>query len=458
MFGLQKQRRCPVRYLAILSLALFGASLSAQETIRRLADPEVSLINRMPNRFLLKGATVHTVSGESIENGEVLVVDGRIAEVGESITTKVVEVIDLKGKHLYPGIISAASTLGLLEIAAVRATRDGTEVGSYTPEVTSWPAVNPDSELIPVARAGGIAYVLPVPSGGVVRGQSGLIQLAGWGIEEMTVQGPVALHVSWPGMNLKLAPKHRLSQPKNWKSPADQDKSRMKKVKELQDFFDDARAYQKAKQAKSSGWEPVPAWEAMIPYIKGEKPVMVHADDIRQIKAAVEWAKKDSLKLILCGGRDAWLVPDLLATNQVSVIYEHVLAQPARDTDDYDIGFRAPGILVAAGVKVAVTIGTGRFGASIARDHSHAAAFAAAHGMSVQDAIRSITLGPAEILGLGDRLGSIEKGKVATLIAVNGPLLDIRTNVERMWIGGDEVSLRSRHTRLYEKYRKRPKR
>jgi imidazolonepropionase-like amidohydrolase len=447
-----------MRSFAILSLSLLTATLTAQEPLRRLADPEVSLINRMPDRFLLKGATVHTVSGESIENGEVLVVNGRIAAVGKSISTKVIEVIDLQGKHLYPGIISAASTLGLLEIAAVRATRDTSEVGSYTPEVASWPAVNPDSELIPIARAGGIAYVLPVPNGGVVRGQSGLIQLAGWGIEEMTVKGPVALHVTWPSMRLKLAPKHRLSKPKDWKSPADQDKNRVKKVKELKNFFDDARAYLKARQAGGSGWETVPAWESMIPYVKGQKPVMVHADDIRQIKAAVEWAKKDALKLILCGARDAWLVPNLLATNNVSVIYEHVLAQPARDTDDYDIGFRAPGILLSAGVTVAVTIGTGRFGASIARDHSHAAAFAAAHGMSVQDAIRCITLNPATILGLGDQLGSIEKGKIASLIVVNGPLLDIRTNVERMWIQGNEVSLKSRHTRLYEKYQKRPKR
>ncbi|MBG89976.1 MAG: amidohydrolase [Verrucomicrobiales bacterium] len=445
-----------MKTLIAIFLAASCAVYAQDEIEGRRLERDISLINRLPARYLLSGATVHTVSGESIPNGQVLVVNGKIAEVGAEVKTKVAEVIDLNGMHLYPGIVSAASMLGLVEIGAVRATRDYSEVGSYTPDVESWRAVNPDSELIPVARAGGIAYVLPVPVGGVVRGQSGLVQLGGWGIEDMTVQGPVALHVSWPSMNLRLTPKHRVSKPDDWKSPEDQDKNRKKKIKELKEFFADARAYLKAKQAAGNKWNEVPAWEAMLPYLARKKPVMVHANDIRQIKGAVEWAREEKLNLIICGARDAWRVPDLLATNGVSVVYEHVFEQPARDFDEYDSGFRAPGELVEAGVKVAITIGTGRFGASIARDHSHAAAFAAAHGMPVNEAIRSLTLYPAQMLGVDDRIGSIEVGKLATLIAVDRPLLDIRGNVKRMWIQGEKVSLESRHTKLYEKYRRRP--
>lgn len=450
-------RRLAVVLGAVAMTPGFAPAASAQNAPAIKRDVTLIAPARMPDRFVLKGATVHTVSGRTIPDGQVLVERGKISAVGPTVRGGSAEVIDLKGLHLYPGLISAAGTLGLVEISAVRATRDTSEVGTFTPDVKSWLAVNPDSELIPVARAGGITHSLAVPSGGVVSGQSGLIQLSGWGMEEMAVAHPVALHVWWPSMRLRLTPKEKLADAKNWKSPADQDKARRQKVQEVIEFFADARAYLKAKQSSRRDFLPVPAWEAMIPYVRGAKPVIIHADEVRQITSAVAWAATNSVKMILCGGGQAVKVAGLLATNQVPVIYEHVFDQPAADTDAYDQPFANPEALRKAGVQVAISVGMGRFGAASLRDLPHAAAHARAYGLSEEEAIKAITLNPARMLGVGDRLGSIEPGREATFIAVNGSILDVRAGVRRMWIAGQEVSLESRHTRLYEKYRLRPK-
>ena len=363
----------------------------------------------LPARYLLKGATIHTVSRGVITNGQILVVDGVIERVGNDLNTIGQKVINVSGLHLYPGLISAASPLGLLEIGAVRATRDYSEVGTYTPDIESWLAVNPDSELVPVARAGGLAYSFVVPRGGIIAGQSGLIQLDGWGMEEMAFAKPVALHLFWPSARLNTRSKERMSDPKSWKSGEDQHKNRLKKIAEITEFIADARAYQKAKKTAESNPDFIetPAWEAMLPYVNGKKPVFVHADDLRQLKSAVAWGNTNKLKIVICGGQDAWRAPELFRTNNVPIVYEHTLSRPARDTDAYDQPFRTPGELEQAGIRFALTLGMGRFSASIARDISHVAAHASRHGLSEADAIRAITLAPAEILGVADRIGSL---------------------------------------------------
>lgn len=422
-----------------------------------VTEPVLLTDYELPPRYLLSGATVHTATGKTITNGNVLVVDGRIGAVGGKLEAAVARKIDLKGMHLYPGLISASSPLGLVEIGAVRATRDYSEVGSYTPDVLSWLAVNPDSELIPVARAGGVAYSLAVPRGGVVSGQSGLIQLDGWGMEEMAFAKPIALHLFWPSMRLRLQEKDRMSDPGKWKSPKDQDKQRQERVDEITEFIRDARVYLRARKASPDA-VPVPAWEAMRDYVTRKKPVYVHADDLRQIKSTVNWAATNQLRIVISGGRDAWMAKGLLASNDVPVVYEHVLAQPARDTDAHDQPFRNPAVLAEAGVEVAISLGMARFSASVARDLSHAAAHAARHGLSEEQALQMITINPARIMGVADQIGTIEKGKLATMIVTDRPLLDVRANVKRMWIAGEEVDLNSRHTRLYQRYLKRPKR
>jgi len=402
--------------------------------------------------LLLTGATVHTVSGATITNGQVLVRDGKIAAVGSAVTATDAKVVSLDGLHLYPGMIALNTDLGLAEIGAVRATVDVSEVGDYTPDVYSWLAVNPDSELLPVARANGVSHFEPVPFGAVVSGQSGLMALDGWTTEQMLAKKSIALHVFWPNAGLNTTTKEKSRDPAKWKSLEDQDKERKEKLRQLDDFFTEARAYAKAKTG-ATDFQIVPAWEAMLPVVRGEIPVTIHADEVRQIRAAVTWAATNGVKMILADGLDAWRVADLLATNRIPVIFNHVFSLPQRGEDNYDAQFRAAGVLSKAGVKIAFSGG----GGSLVKNLPYAAAQAVAFGLPVDDAVKAITLYPAQIAGVAERLGSIEVSKDATFFVSTGDVLDIRSTVKRMWIGGKEVSLENRHTRLYEKYRNRPK-
>jgi imidazolonepropionase-like amidohydrolase len=412
--------------------------------------------------LLLTGATIHPVTGATIAQGDVLFQDGKIKGIFDAsqptraIVPTDAEKIDLKGLHLYPGMIALNTELGLTEIGAVRSTHDEREVGEFTPEVQSWLAVNPDSELIPVARANGVAYFEPAPQGAVVAGYSGLVALDGWTSEQMAVKKPMALHVYWPEAGLDTTPRERARNRERWKSLEDQDKERKEKIKALDDFFADARAYAKAREAKGEAeFLKVPSWEAMLPVVRGEIPVTIHADDVRQIRAAVKWAATNHVKMILAEARDAWKVADLLASNNVAVVYNHIYTQPPRDADAYDVQFAAPAVLQKAGVKVAMSLSSYR--GSLVKNLPYEAAQAVAFGLPPEEGLKSITLYPAQLADAADRFGSIEVNKDATLIACDGDVLDIRVNVKRMWIGGKEVSLQSRHTRLYEKYKGRPK-
>ncbi|MBG29733.1 MAG: imidazolonepropionase [Opitutae bacterium] len=415
-------------------------------------------ISASAETVLYKAASVHQVSGPTISPGQMLVKDSRIVSVGKQVKApKGTKVVDLAKLDLYPGLIAAPTSLGLTEINAVRATRDDSEVGDYTPDVDAWVAVNPDSELIPVARANGIAHALVIPMGGRIPGISGLVRLQGWGVEDMTVGKASCLHIWWPGMSLDARPKEQLSDPSKRKSLDEQDKARRLQVTYLDEFFDDAEAYAKAKASKEKGFSVVPAWEAMLPILKKDIPIMIHADENRQIKTALAWAKRRDYKVILSGGRDAWKVAEQLAGEKIPLIYHHVFSLPAQNHLPHDTNFRAPGLLVKAGVKLAIGLRPGSWSASNLRNLPYHAAQAAANGLSKEEAIASITLRPAEILGVADRLGSLTPTKEATFIAVEGDLLDIRSQVKRMWIAGKEASLESRHVRLYEKYRNRPK-
>lgn len=413
--------------------------------------------------LLLTGATVHTVSGDVLSPGDVLVENGKIASVGGNLNAPGATKVDLSGLHVYPGLISLDTALGLTEIEAVHATADNAEVGEFTPDVESWIAVNPDSELIPVARANGIACFEPAPAGGLVPGQSGLVLVEGWTTEQRTIKKPAALHVIWPTMELEVGARQgrRGRGGPRPRSLDEQAKERRAKVREIMDFFDEAKAYAKAKEAGGKGNTPappkVPAWEAMLPYVRSELPIMVHADEVRQIRSAVSWAVTNHYKMILAGGRDADLVAGLLASNNIPVIFTETYTQPVRDTESYDVHFGAPEVLHEAGVKVAFSVGPRAFDASSVRNQPYSAAQAVAFGLPAAEALKGLTLYPAQFMGVADRLGSIEPGKDATLFVTDGDILDIRSQVKRMWIGGKEIALESRHTRLYQKYKNRPK-
>ena len=218
--------------LTMMQRSLITGLLLAQVSYETLAES-----------ILLKNGTIHTITHGDINQGQVLIQDDMITLVANSIDTPSDRVIDLEGKHVYPGMIAMTTTLGLLEINAVRSTLDMTEVGQWTPEILSWRAVNPESELLPVARANGITHAQPIPLGGSVSGQSGVIQLDGWTIEDLMVRPSVGLHLFWPSMSLNHSPKALSNDPSNWKSPEDQAKQRDRRIREITEFFESAKAY-----------------------------------------------------------------------------------------------------------------------------------------------------------------------------------------------------------------------
>lgn len=417
-----------------------------------------SSIPSSADSLLVRNVTLHPVSGPVLTNASLLVRYGRIAAFG-AVNDTADKTVDATGLHLFPGLIAAATVLGLQEIDAVRATRDTTEVGDYTPDVKAWIAVNPDSELIPVARANGITHAQVIPMGGIVSGWSGVIALDGWTTEDLAIRREVGLHLYWPSQALDTTPKSLVPAKDKWKSPEDQAKEREKKLKEINDFFDDAEAYGCTRDAAnpSANFGTVPAWEAMLPAIRREKPLWIHANELRQIRSALEWAAKRKLSAVLVGGRDAWRCAELIYSNRVPVVLEHVYTLPARDTDPYDVHFASAAVLTKAGVHVIFGEGTDRFGASNLRNLPYSAAQAMAYGLSREEALKGITLYPAQAMGIADQLGSIEPGKAATFFLASGDILDIRSRVLRVWINGREVSVESRHTRLYDRYKNRPK-
>jgi imidazolonepropionase-like amidohydrolase len=440
-----KERRPVLRQIPASLRVLCASALVGLASVASIATAQTE-------SFLLTGATIHTVSGQSITNGQLLVRDGKIVALGTTLTATDAKTISLAGLHLYPGMIALNTDLGLVEIGSVRGTIDVKEVGEYTPDVYSWLAVNPDSERLPVARANGISHFEPTPSGAVVAGQSGLMALQGWTTEEMVARRSIGLHVYWPSASLDPTPKDQSRTPARWKSLEAQNQERREKLRELDEFFAEARAYAKAKD-NSQDFQIVPAWEAMLPVLRSEIPVIIHADDTRQIRAAVSWASTNGLRMILAEGREAWRVADLLASNNVPVIFNHVFTLPQSETDDYAVHFRAPSVLSQAGVKFSFS-GTG---GSLVKNLPYVAAQAVAFGLPPDEALKGLTIYPAQIAGVAERLGSIEVGKDATFFVMDGDVLDIRSQVRRMWISGTEVSLENRHTRLYEKYKNRPR-
>jgi imidazolonepropionase-like amidohydrolase len=392
----------------------------------------------------LVGGVIHPVSGPAIE-GVLLFDEGRIVAVGEEVEIpENAKRVELEGKHVYPGLFDAMSDMGLVEINSVRATLDQQEVGSVNPNVRSWVAVNPDSELIPVARANGVLLTLTAPTGGLISGQSAVMQLDGWTYEDMTLRPSVAMHMIWPLM----APVS------DWSveaSAREQLNARDEALERLRRTFADARAYQKARQAENDKHPIDLRWEALLPVLQRETPLVITANEIQQIQAAVAFASEQDVQMILAGGYDAPHCAALLNKHEIPVIVTEVYRLPTRRWDPYDAPFTVPERLRAAGVKFCIS-GAGRFGASQARNLPYHAAMAAAFGLPRQHALKSITLYPAEILGVADRVGSLEPGKDATLFICDGDPLETRTQIEAAYIQGREVDLDNRHKRLYRKY------
>lgn len=404
---------------------------------------------------MFTGATIHPVSSAPFE-GFLLAVEGRIVKLGKKgeapLSPKATRVIRLEGKHLYPAMIAANTVLGLTEIRAVRATRDMIEPGPVNSNVRAQVSVNPDSELLPVARSNGVLFALSVPkTHGLIAGRSALMRLDGWTWEQMTVKASVGMHLSWPS----VADPETARNAKQKKSMGDSMKESKKRLRMLAEVLEKSRAYDKARAAKESSLKTDLRLEALTAVVRGELPFFVHAQRLPEIIAAVEFCVRQKVRMVLVGGADAWRAAALLKRHSIPVIVSPVNALPGRRWEDYDTAMRNPSVLQREGVGFCIAGPGGTMDAPHERNLPYQAARAASFGLPKAEALKAVTLYPAQILGVADRLGSLEVGKDATFIVTSGDPLEITTSVDAAYIDGRPVDLSNKQTRLYKKYREK---
>ncbi len=407
-------------------------------------------------------AKIFTLAGNAIDEGTVVIRDGKIAAVGASVDVPAgAQVIYAKGLQVYPGMFDAITQMGLREFGAVSATVDSNEAGNYNPDVVAATAVSPSSEHIPVTRAAGITEVLAVPasggqdffgSSGVLGGQASAIHLSGWTVDEMLLKKSVAMVLNWPEIETRTFDFATFTRKEKPFSEAKQEYE--KQVNELGDWLELARHYAQALEKGSAAkYERDVKLEALVPVIRGELPVLVFADRARDIRNAVEFCEKQKLRMILAGGSEAYKVKDLLRSKGVPVILRPTLTSPLDEDDPYDRLLSQPAELAAANVRFAFA----SFDNSFARRLGQNAANAVAHGLPYDEALRAVTVYPARIFGLDNQIGTIEPGKIANLIVTNGDPLELTTDVRYLFIRGQLTSTSNRHKSLYEKYLNRPK-
>lgn len=412
--------------------------------------------------YAITHARIFTLAGATIDDGTLIIKDGKIAAVGAGVEVPSgAQVIDGKGLQVYPGLFDAVTQMGLSEIGAVSSTVDSSETGNFNPDVVAATAVSPSSEHIPVTRASGITEVLAVPASGgfdssssraVLGGQATAFSLAGWTMDDMQIKRSVAMVLNFPTIQTRSFDVATLTRKERPYAEAKQEYER--NLNELMDWIERARHYAQAiGHGGPSDFERDVKLEALAPVVRGQLPVLVFADRARDIRNAVEFCDRQKLRMILAGGAEAYKVKELLRSKNIPVILRPVLTLPVDEDDSYDRLLSQPAELARAGVRFAL----GSFDNSFARRLGQNAANASAHGLSQDDALKSVTLYPAQIFGIADQVGTLETGKLANVIVTNGDPLELTTEVKYLFIKGQLTSTDNRHKRLFEKYSKRPK-
>ena len=434
-----------------LATVLASAGVATAQDLTRRAAPQSGPI-------VLIGGRVYPVSGPVIPDGYVVFDNGLITDVGAmqsggllptSVASGALQV-KVIGKHVYPGLIGSYTQMGLTEIASVRASRDFDETGGTTPEVVASVAINPDSNLLTVTRTNGVLLCGTFPTSGIIPGRASVIQLEGWTSEDMTIRRDAGLIVGWPFVRTIRAP---------WMDKGDdeQQKDIRANLERIRDIFRSAGAYVRTKAADDQKQPTDLRLEAMRPYITGATPqgtVFIEASDYDQIMSAIAFAREFSLKIVIIGGRDAPMAAKLLKERQIPVIVGTTHGFPKRDDSPYNESYTMPAKLHEAGITFAIASGEET---PHERNLPYVAAMAVSHGLPWDAALRSITLSAAEILGVADKVGSLDKGKHATLIVTNGPAMEVTTNVTMAFIQGRQIDLRNKQTELADKYREKYK-
>ncbi|MBP6519968.1 amidohydrolase family protein [Shewanella sp.] len=441
----------------VLFVALLGAICITQAPV--MAN-DIVPTPKQSRSVLIKNATVHTVNQGVLSNTDVLIENGKITAVGPKLTSQTnsataktsdTQIVDASGKHLYPGLIALDTSLGLVEIEMSRPTVDNAEVGYINPQISTATAYNADSELIPTIRYNGITHAQIVPSGDGLAGQSVLVDLDAWTIEDAMTPSAGQFHVYWPQIK---------RMPEDEKEKAKAIEKNQLAIDKLNIAFEDGYRYFLSDKAsgkdKNQNEDPQSAtnnlrWQTMLPLYQGKATLFAHADSVGQIEQVIALTKKYQFKLVIVGGYDAWRLDSSLREVNAGVIYPHTLSLPKRKDEPVDLPFKIPSLLANAGIPFALGFSSDWN----SRNLPYAAGYSAAYGLTPEQALKSITLDAAKLLGVED-LGAIAVGYQGSVVLSEGDILDPMTNkIEAIWIEGRQIDLNNRHQQLYQKYLKR---
>lgn len=399
---------------------------------------------KQKGQILLQNGVIHIGNGEVVESGAVLITDGKITQAGVLRGRVVVEnTIDLQGAHVYPGLIAMVSQIGIEEIEAVRATKDKAETGAINPNARTIVGYNTDSRVTPTLRSNGILLAQIAPQGGLFTGTSSIVHLDAWNWEDAAYLMDDAVHLRWPRLRISHSPKAQ---------PAEKQKKQiMKRLQQINTAMEEAKAYE---TAKTSG-RPMKTdlrWEALVPVIRKEKPLYIYANSEKEIRSALAFMLKHDIRMVLVGGGESWRLTEELKEYKIPVVLRQVHSRPWREDDDLDLPFKTPKILKDAGVEFCLAMES----FWNYRNLPFQAGTAAAYGLTKEEALQSITLDAARILGIDSSTGSLEVGKDANLVISTGDLLDMRTHqVTAAYIQGRSIDLGNKQKALYEKYKKK---
>jgi imidazolonepropionase-like amidohydrolase len=422
------------------------ATATAQS--REITAPAQKKPMAIVNTTLHNPPTQHDGADEIIiENAWILFDEGTITGIGSGELEDLdgYDVFDASGLHVYPGLIAGPTQLGLVETEQVRATDDRSELDNEHPEIQAWVSINPDSDLITVTRSSGILTALVFPGGGTISGQPSAIRLDGWTTEDLTVEESLGVMVKWPLI-------HPVSSRFSRRSGSDQSSRARERLQKIDTYFEDAEAWLKARETDPT--IPFNArFAALSSVISGEAPLFIDASRASQIESAVAWSKRRGYEIVIVGGTASAECAPLLAQHGVPVMIKGMHRLPMTRHADHDAIYRTPERLRKAGVLFSIGNGSGE--PQHERNLAHQAGTAGAYGLPAGAALRSITLSPAEITGIDDRLGSIEEGKSATLIVTTGNPLEITSDVLVSFIDGRRIDLSNRQKTLVNKYREK---
>ena len=431
------------------SIMLSGLFLSAvsQETV--LPTPP------QKGTMFIKNATIHVGNGTVINNGVIQIKDGKIEKVGSDISIPAdAKTIDVKGKHVYPGIILPVSNLGLVEISAVRATADAREIGDMNPNVRSIVAYNTDSKVINTLRSQGVLMANIVPQGSFLAGSSSVVQLDAWNYQDAAVKTDAGMHLYMPS----LMPRPDFSrfggggggrfgpQQGNTTDPV---KEGLNKIEELKSFLIQAKAYFSEGTHKETNLK----FEAVKGLFDKSQKFYVHGNTVRQMLIAIDFVKQFNFDVVIVGGSDSWQIADLLKQHNVSVVLSQMHSLPTAQDDDVDQPYKSAAALQKAGVVFSISDDDPQ---TRGKNILFNAGTAAAYGLSKEEALQAITLNAAKIMGVADKAGSIEAGKDANIVISEGDLLDMRTSkVTAALIQGREIDLTDKHKLLNDRFNKK---